>query len=73
MCDPEDVAMEDALFPWLASDCMSDANCGEHEEYDEEFELECLDCGEPISEEEDYCPECVQNHLGIDRRVRSEG
>jgi hypothetical protein len=36
----EDIAMEDAIFPWLASDCMS------HEEF-----MECLT---EIARDEDF-------------------
>jgi len=54
----EDIQMEDALFPWLASDCMAD-------ETQEPFLLDelpdeyCQYCVSPLyGYEGDTCPEC---------------
>lgn len=61
----EDMAMEDALYPWLASDCMS------HEEFmeclteiareeGEDFEDDFEDDGQPdeMQEWHDFDPDC---------------
>ncbi len=60
----EDMAMEDALYPWLASDCMADVEPvdfdpeseDEFEEDDEDFE----DDGQPdeMQEWHDFDPDC---------------
>jgi hypothetical protein len=40
MTDYEQIAQEDALFPWLASDCMADDTTCESDFFDELNEFE---------------------------------
>lgn len=42
MIDLEQIAQEDALFPWLASDCMAD----EYQESEPDFSDPDEDCDE---------------------------
>lgn len=47
MCDNEDMMMEDAIYPWLASDCMADVEPLDFDPEDEDDEDEFEDDGQP--------------------------
>lgn len=61
----EDMAMEDVLYPWLTSDCMSDTqemdfDPEEDFEDEEEYEYEDEYDGQPdeMQEWHDFDPDC---------------
>lgn len=58
----EDVAMEDAIFPWLASDCMADERESLVSDTEEESDVDTCECGNPLeSGDKEYCQECVND------------
>ena len=59
----EQIAQENALWPWLADESMADETYGEWSEESDEpaFDLYCDACGVGLTDEEDNsgeCPEC---------------
>lgn len=53
----EDLMLENALFPWLETDCMSDETVGFMDD-PAPLETYCTHCLEPIDEYDCECPSC---------------
>ena len=60
----EDTAMEDAIYPWLASDCMSDCEEMEFSEGCGSDGFTCNGCGGEYDEgcgDGEFCDDCLES------------